>query len=55
MNNFVIYLIGVALVAGAIGYAAYLIGLGPVWIGIITVIIIGFGIMGAVKKTQKRE
>ena len=55
MNNFFIYLIGVILVAGGFAYAAYEIGLGAVWIAIIAAIVLGFGIMGAVKKTQKRE
>ncbi len=53
--NFAIYMIGAVLVAAGFGYAAYAIGLSGTWIIIIALVILGFGIMGAVKKTQKKE
>lgn len=55
MSNLAVYIIGALLVAGGFGYAAHLIGLGPVWIVVIGVIILGFGIMGGVKKTRETE
>lgn len=55
MSNFTIYMIGTILVACALGYAAYLLGLGTAWIAIGMVIIIGLGIMGGVRKTRRPE
>ena len=55
MSNFALYMIGSILVAGGLAFAAYQIGIDPVWITIIAIIVIGFGIMGGVKKTRKPE
>jgi hypothetical protein len=55
MSNFAIYMIGSILVAGGIAFAAFQLGLGATWIWIIAAIIIGFGIMGGIKKTRKQE
>lgn len=54
MKNMGLYLLGVLIVAGALAYGAYRLGLEPVWIGVGAAIIIGFGIMGAVTKTRPR-
>lgn len=50
MTNFSIYMIGVVLVAAALGYAAYALGAAPMWVGIIVVVLLGMGLMGAAKK-----
>lgn len=55
MSNFVIYMIGTVLVACALGYAAYLVGLGAAWVAIGVAVIVGFGLMGGVQKTRRRE
>lgn len=52
MSNFAIYMIGVIVVAGALAYGAYALSVPPVWIGVGAAVIIGFGLMGAVKKTR---
>lgn len=55
MSNFAIYLIGTLLLAAGLAYGAFLLGLGPHWIAILALVIIGFGIMGAVKRTRLKE
>ena len=55
MSNFMIYMIGVILVAGALAYGASLLGLSSTWIGIGFILIVGFGVMGAVARTRRRE
>ena len=45
-------MIGVLVVAGALGYGAYALAAPPVWIGVGVAVIIGFGLMAAVKKTR---
>jgi small basic protein len=55
MSNFVIYMIGVVLVACALAYAASLLGVSSTWIGVGLILIIGFGIMAAVARTRRRE
>lgn len=55
MSNFALYLIGSILVAGGFAFAAYKLGLSGSWIIIISLIIVGFGIMGGVKKTKTKE
>lgn len=55
MSNFAIYLIGAIFVAAALGYGAYAMGLAQTWIIVIVLIIIGFGIMGGVRNTRRKE
>ncbi|MES1929445.1 hypothetical protein SADO_09312 [Salinisphaera dokdonensis CL-ES53] len=52
MSNFAVYMIGIIIVAGALAYGAYALSVPPVWIGVGAAIILGFGLMGAVKKTR---
>ena len=53
MQNLFIYLLGVVIVVGALAYGAYMLHAPPAWIAIGALIVIGFGIMGAVSKTQR--
>ncbi|MES1923899.1 hypothetical protein [Salinisphaera sp. T31B1] len=53
MSNFAIYMIGVVVVVAALGYGAYVLSVPPVWIGVGVAVIVGFGLMGAVKKTRE--
>lgn len=55
MNNFSIYMLGVILVVAALGYAAYLLGAAPLWIGIGVVVLLGMGLMGAAKKAGMKQ
>lgn len=53
MSNFAIYMIGVIVVTAALAYGAYELGTPSVWIGVGAAVIVGFGLMGAVKKTRE--
>ena len=53
MSSFWTYMIGIVVVAGALGYGAHLLGAPMQWLGIGVAVIIGMGIMGAVRKTSK--
>jgi len=55
MSNLAIYLIGTALVAGGLAWAANKLGAPTIWIIIGTIVIIGLGIMAAVSKTRQKE
>ena len=55
MSNFMIYMIGVVLVACGLAYGASRLGLSSTWIGIGLLIVVGFGIMAAIAKTRRRE
>jgi hypothetical protein len=55
MSNFMIYLIGTIFVAAALGYGAYALGLAQTWIIVIVLIVVGFGIMGGVRNTRRKE
>ncbi len=55
MTNFLVYMIGVLLVVGAVAYGARLAGLGTAWVGVIAVALLGVGVMGAIVKTRQKE
>jgi hypothetical protein len=55
MTNFLVYMIGVVLVVGALGYGASLLGLGTTWVAILAVTALGLGVMGAIVKTRQKE
>lgn len=55
MSSFSIYLIGVIFVVAALAYGAVLLGIPPIWVGIGALTIVGFGLMGAVKKTRRKD
>lgn len=45
----ILYILGSLILLGALCYAATLIGVPPVWVGVIGAIIFGLGIMGAAR------
>jgi len=53
--NMLIYLIGTLLVVGALAYGASALGVNALWIGVGAAVILGFGIMSAVSRTQRKE
>jgi hypothetical protein len=55
MSNFAKYLIGTVFVACGLAWAAYQVGISPIWISIGVIVVIGLGIMAAVSKTQQKE
>jgi hypothetical protein len=55
MTNFLVYMIGVILVVGALAYGASLLGLGATWIAVIAIAALGLGLMGAIVKTRQKE
>lgn len=55
MSNLAIYLLGFALVIAGLAFAAFRLGVAPVWIGIGALVLIGIGVISAVGKTRRRE
>ena len=55
MTNFLVYMIGVLLVVGALAYGAHVAGLGQVWIVVGALVLLGLGVMGAIVKTRQKE
>jgi len=55
MSSFAIYFLGVVVVVIGLGFAATLLGVPPLWTGIGALVIIGFGLMGAVRKTREKD
>lgn len=53
--SFGLYLFGSLLVAGGVAWAAVLMGVPPMWIGVIALILLGIGIRGAIKKHELRQ
>ena len=53
--NFLLYMLGVLFVAFGLAYGANRLGVGRTWIIIGVVVIVGFGIMGAVAKTRQKD
>jgi hypothetical protein len=45
----ILYIFGSLILLGALCYAATLVGVPPVWVGVIGAIIFGLGIMGAAR------
>ncbi len=45
----ILYIVGSLILLGALCYAATLIGIPPVWVGVIGAVILGLGIMGAAR------
>ena len=50
MTNFSIYMVGVILAIGALGYGAFALGVDPMWIGVGVAVLLGLGLMGAARK-----
>jgi hypothetical protein len=53
--GFVVYMIGMLLVIGALAYGAHLLGVNETWIGIIAVALLGMGVMGGIVRTRKQD
>ena len=51
--NFAIYMLGALLVIIGLGYAAYLLGISPTWIGVGILIVLGLLIMAGIGRTRR--
>jgi hypothetical protein len=52
MNYALLHILGIALVAGALAYGAYLLGVSPQWIGVVLAFITGMGLIGLAKSRR---
>ena len=50
----ILYILGSLILLGAMCYAATLIGVPPVWVGVIGAVLLGLGIMGAARTGSSR-
>jgi hypothetical protein len=55
VTNFIVYMIGILLVAGALAYGASLAGIGQRWIVVGVLALVGLGVMGGIVKTRQRD
>jgi hypothetical protein len=53
--SFTIYSIGYAIVIGGLIYAAHLLHIPPHWIAVGAVVLLGVGILSAVKATRQKD
>ncbi len=55
MSAFSAYLLGALVLAAGLGFAAHLLGVPPVWIGVGALVVLGAGIMSAAAKTKQKD
>ena len=53
-SSFNVYLIGFIIVVIGLAIGANLLGADPLWIGVGVIVLVGIGILSAVKKTQAK-
>lgn len=55
MSSFVLYLLGMLVLIGGLAYVAWLLHAPAQWIGGGAVVLLGLGIVGAVRHTRRRD
>ncbi len=55
MSSFALYMIGMVVVIGGLAYGAFLGGLATHWIVVGAVVLLGLGVLGAVKHTKPKD
>jgi hypothetical protein len=55
MSSFALYMIGMLIVIGGLAYGAHLGGLQTQWIVVGAVVLLGLGLIGAVKRTKPKD
>ena len=55
MSSFTLYLIGMVVLIGGLGYVAWLLHVSTPWIIAGAVVTLGLGIVGAVNHTRRRD
>lgn len=53
-SSFGVYLLGFILVVAGLAFGAHLAGVPPTWIGVGVIVLLGIGILSAVKRTQAK-
>lgn len=53
--SFTIYTVGFLIMLGGLIWAAHLMHVPPTWIGVGSVVLLGVGILTAVKNTRQRD
>jgi hypothetical protein len=52
-QNLTLYILGFLIVIGGLAYGAFLAGLPPQWILVGVVVLLGIGVLSAIKRTQR--
>jgi hypothetical protein len=55
MSSFQTYLVGFIILIIGLGLAAYLLGVPPLWIGVVVIVMIGIAIIAATDHTKPRD
>ena len=55
MSSFATYLVGFLILIGGLGFAAYLLNIPAMWIGVGVVVLIGIGVLTATSRTKMRD
>lgn len=55
MSSFAIYVLGFIVLAAGLAIGAHLLGVSPTWIGVGLLVLLGLGVMSAVKRTRRRD
>jgi hypothetical protein len=55
MSSFGTYLIGFLILIGGLGFAAYLLNVPAMWIGVGVIVLIGIGVLSATSRTKMRD
>ena len=55
MSSFATYLIGFLILILGLGFAAYLLNVPPMWIGVGIVVLLGIGVLSATNRTKMRD
>jgi uncharacterized membrane protein YiaA len=55
MSSFTTYLIGFLILIGGLALAAYLLNAPAMWIGVGVIVLVGFGVLSATRRTKMRD
>lgn len=55
MSKFGIYLMGYVIFVAGVCLGAWLLGLPPIWIGVVALVLIGIGIFAGASKTKRDD
>lgn len=55
MSSFTTYLIGFLILIGGLALAAYLLNAPTMWIGVGVIVLVGFGVLSATRRTKMRD
>jgi hypothetical protein len=55
MSSFATYLIGFLILIGGLGFAAYLLNVPTMWIGVGVIVLLGIGVLSATNRTKMRD